>query len=79
MTVKEMMKELRKLPKDAEVYLCKDWDEQDEEGHHLDLYRLAYVIDQVIFTETSMDFDEEHQIILDFEYQKATAKINKDF
>lgn len=79
MKVSELIKELRKLPKDADVYLCKDWDDQDEEGHYLDLYRLDYVLDQTIFTETAMDFTEEHQIILDFETKRAEPRINKDY
>ena len=78
MTVGELMKELRKLPKDAEVYNVHDWDEQDESGNFLDLYRLEYVVDQTIFIETNMDFIDEHQIILDFSTQKAKPEIRKD-
>lgn len=36
MIVQELIKQLKKLPKDAEVYLCKDWD-QVEEGILTDL------------------------------------------
>lgn len=79
MTVAELMKELRKLPKDAEVYNVKDWDDQDENGNFLDLHELEYVVDQAVFTETAMDFIEEHQVILDFSNQKKTPKINKDY
>lgn len=79
MKVSELMKELRKRPKDAEIYMVKDWGEQDEEGHYLDLYRLDYVIDQTVFIETGMEFLEEHQVIIDFEPQKARPRINRDY
>lgn len=74
------MKELRKLPKDAEIFQVKDWDEQDEEGHFLDLYRLDYVIEDTIYIETGFDFEEEKHIILDFDFErsKARPKINRD-
>ena len=78
MTVAELIKELRKLPKDAELYYVKDWDEQDEEGRYLDLHRLDYVIDQTIFIETGMGFLEEHQVIMDFEREVARPKINNN-
>ena len=47
MKVSELLKELKKMPKDAEVYLCKDWDELDEENCLIDLYRLNDVCEQV--------------------------------
>ena len=72
------MKELRKLPKDAEIFQVKDWDEQDEDGHFLDLYRLDYVIEDTIYIDTGFDFEEEKHIILDFERSKAKPKINRD-
>ena len=79
MTVAELIKELKQYPKNAEVYLVKDWDEQDEDGHWLDLHRLEYTVDQTIYIETGMDFLEEHQIILDFETTKAKTKINRSY
>lgn len=78
MTVGELMKELRKLPKDAEIFQVKDWDDQDEEGHYLDLYRLDYVIEDTIYVETGWDFEEEKHIILDFESSRAKPRINMD-
>lgn len=78
MTVGELMKELRKLPKDAEIFQVKDWDEQDEDGHFLDLYRLDYVLEDNIYVETAFDFEEEKHVILDFERSKARPKINRD-
>ena len=47
MTVQELMKELRKMPKNAEVYLCKDWEMLDDGLDFVD-------IDEVILC-----FDEE--------------------
>lgn len=79
MTVGELMKELRKLPKNAEIFQVKDWDEQDEEGHFLDLYRLDYVIEDTIYFDTGYDFEEEKHIILGFESSKAVPKINDDY
>lgn len=75
MKVSELIKELKKLPKDAEIYMVKDWNEEDEQGHWLDLYRLDMPIDQTVYTETSMDFDIEHQIIMVFEEERAKARV----
>lgn len=78
MKVSELMKELRKLPKDAEIYLCRDWEQTDEEGHQTDLYRLEAVIDQLIIEDMGLEFRDTHEVILEFEYERAHARIIND-
>lgn len=78
MTVGELMNELRKLPKDAEIFQVKDWDDLDEEGHYLDLYRLDYLIEDTIYVDTGWDFEEERHIIFGFESSRAKPIINMD-
>lgn len=77
MTVNELIKELKKIKnKESEVYLVKDWDQVDEEGHLTDLYRLSEVTSQFLIVDMGMDWKEEEEIILCFEEQQATAIIN---
>jgi hypothetical protein len=57
--------------KDAEVYLVKDWEQIDEEGNLTDLYRLTNIADQMVIIDNGMDFEEEHEVILDFESERA--------
>lgn len=57
--------------KDAEVYLVKDWEQTDEEGNLTDLYRLTNIADQMVIIDNGMDFEEEHEVILDFESERA--------
>ncbi len=77
MTVNELIKELKKIKnKESEVYLVKDWDQVDEEGHLTDLYRLSEVTSQFLIVDMDMDWKEEEEIILCFEEKQATATIN---
>ncbi len=77
MTVNELIKELKKIKnKESEVYLVKDWDQVDEEGHLTDLYRLSEVTSQFLIVDMGMDWKEEEEIILCFEEKQATATIN---
>ena len=46
MTVQELIKELKKLPKEAKVYQVKDWDMLDEDNCLTDLYELEDVCKQ---------------------------------
>ena len=71
MTVQELIKQLKKLPKDAEVYLCKDLD-QVEEGILTDLYKLDEVCDQTRICDMGMDFEEETDVILSFEAERVS-------
>ena len=78
MKAEELIKKLRRIPKDAEVYLCKDWEECDEDGNLVDLYRLDDVIHQKVIVDLGMDFRTDHEIILSFENTRAHAEINDD-
>ena len=75
MTVAEAIKELKKLPKDAEIYMVKDWDDV-EDGCLNDLYRLIGVSEQVRVVDNGMDWEDETEIILEFENEKATCIID---
>ena len=47
MTVKEALKELKKYPMDAEIYLVKDWEQEcDEQGCFQILYRLRSITNE---------------------------------
>lgn len=72
MTVAEAIKELRRLPQDAEIFMVKDW-EDVEEGCLNDLYRLVGISDQVRIVEDGMDWKDENEIILEFENERATC------
>lgn len=50
MTVADLIKELKKLPKGSEVFMVKDW-EDVEDGCLNDLYRLIGVSAQVRIVE----------------------------
>lgn len=76
MKVSELMKELRKKPKDAEVYLCKDWEELDEDNNLTDLYRLEDVCEQVTFVDDGLDFTDIHEVILCFSGTRADDERN---
>lgn len=75
MTVAEVIKELMKLPKDAEIFMVKDWDDV-EDGCLNDLYRLIGVSEQVRVVEDGMDWKDETEIILEFENERATCFID---
>lgn len=57
--------------KDAEVYLVKDWEQTDEQGNLSDLYRLRDIAEQVVTIDTGLDFEDEHEVLLDFEEERA--------
>lgn len=76
MKVSELMKELRKKPKDAEVYLCKDWEELDEDNNLTDLYRLEDVCEQVVVENDGLDFTDIHEVILCFSETRANDERN---
>lgn len=71
MTVQDLIKKLKKLPKEAEVYLCKDWDQINEENHLTDLYRCNDVCSQTITIDGGMDFIDIPEVILCFDETKA--------
>ena len=79
MKVAEAIKELKKLPNDAEIYLVKDWEHADENGNLSDLYRLGEITYQVVVVEDGMDWKDETEVLLGFEEQVARAIIEKNW
>ena len=45
MKVSEAIDILKRYPKDCEIYLCKDWEDTDENGNLTNLYRLHITCD----------------------------------
>lgn len=72
MTVAEAITELKRLPKDAEIFMVKDW-EDVEDGYLNDLYRLVGISDQVRVVEDGMDWRDDTEVILEFENEKANC------
>lgn len=71
MTVAEAIKELQQYPKDAEIYLCKDWEQLDEDNNLTDLYPLIGISEQVVIVDDGMDFVDIHEVIVEFDNEKA--------
>ena len=71
MTVQELMKELRKLPKEANVYLVKDWEMLDEDNCLTDLYELEDVCKQTTFVDDGLDFVDITEVLLCFSERRA--------
>lgn len=59
------------MPKTAEVYLCKDWEELDEDNNLTDLYHLNDVCQQTIIVDDGLDFTDIPEVILCFDETKA--------
>lgn len=77
MTVKEALKELKKYPKDAEIYLVKDWAQEcDDQGCFTILYRLRDITDQQLVVEDGMDWKDVTEVLLDCEEEPAQPKID---
>ena len=78
MTVKEALKELKKYPKDAEIYLVKDWTQEcDDQGCFQTLYRLRNITDQQLVVEDGMEWEQITEVLLDCEEEPAQPKIDK--
>ena len=58
--------------------MCKDYEQCDEDGYLTDLYRLNYVSDQNMIIDMGLEWEEVHEIILDFENERAHAMISHD-
>ena len=71
MTVQELIKELRKLPKEAKVYLVKDWELLDEDNCLTDLYELEDVSKQTIIVDDGLDFVDIDEVLLCFSGRRA--------
>lgn len=70
MKVKELIKELKRLDGEAEVYMVKDWD-QVEDGILTDRYALSDVCSQTVIIDVGMDFEDVHECILCFEEERS--------
>lgn len=77
MTVKELYNWCKaQRDKDAEVYVCKDWEQIDEDGNLTDLYRVRDVVMQHRVIDVGLDFEEESEAILDVDENRAVAGNN---
>ena len=66
MTAEELRRELSRYPKDAKVYLVKDWD-AIEDGVLTDLAELTGVSSQIEVVDNGLDFEDLHEVLLEFE------------
>ena len=77
MTVRELYNWCKaQRNKDAEVYVCKDWEQIDEQGDLTDLYRVKFVFMQHRVIDAGLDFEEEHECILEVDENRAVAGNN---
>lgn len=67
MTVRELREALKGYDETAEVYLVRDWIQTNEMGEITSLSRLREVVDQRVVIDTGFDFEDETQVLLDFE------------
>ena len=65
MTIKEFIKALKQYPQDAEVYVVGDWDKYDEFGNLSDLKPVYDVSSQNVVVETSMDFEDVTEVLIE--------------
>lgn len=65
MRVSELIAELKNMPKDAEVYYCKTY-EEDEDGRVDDIYELVSVDEHEWTTATGWDDEDIHEVFLIF-------------
>lgn len=65
MKVKDFIKELKRYPQDAEVYVVGDWEKYDEFGNLSDLKAVYDVSSQNIVIETGMDFEDVTEVLIE--------------
>lgn len=66
MKVSEAIDLLKRYPKDCEIYLCKDWEQLDDNGNLCDLYRLQDVTSQSYYEDMGIEYVEVTEVIMDF-------------
>jgi hypothetical protein len=71
MKVEELIKRLRRFPKDAEVFILPDELECDDEGYNTDLHRISEVVHQETYVETNGDFIKITEVMVKFEEDRA--------
>lgn len=67
MTVGELKKALRGYKDDCQVYMVKDWEACNDNGELTDLATLSGVTDQRVVVDMGLDFEDERQVLLEFE------------
>ena len=65
MKIKEFIKALKQYPQDAEVYVVGDWEKYDEFGNLSDLKPVYDVNSQNVVVETSMDFEDVTEVLIE--------------
>ncbi len=78
MKVEELIKRLRRFPKDAEVFILPDELECDDEGYFADLHRISEVVDQEMYVETNTDFIKVTEVMVKFEESRAYSRACTD-
>lgn len=69
MKVKDLIKELKKLDQNAEVFMVKDW-EQVEDGVLTDRYLLNDICEQTVVIDEGLDFVDYKEVILCFDEER---------
>ena len=64
MTVKELIKELKRMPQDAEVYTVNDWDAVDDNNCLTDLHEIIEINQQVEVIDMGLEFEDIHEVLL---------------
>ena len=62
---KDFIKELKRYPQDAEVYVVGDWEKYDEFGNLSDLKPVYDVSSQNVVIETGMDFEDVTEVLIE--------------
>ena len=65
MKVKDFIKELKRYPQDAEVFVVGDWEKYDEFGNLSDLKAVYDVSSQNVVIETGMDFEDVTEVLIE--------------
>ena len=65
MKVKDFIKELKRYPQDAEVYVVGDWEKYDEFGNLSDLKAVYDVSSQNVVIDTGMEFDDVTDVLIE--------------
>ena len=65
MKVKDFIKELKRYPQDAELYVVGDWEKYDEFGNLSDLKAVYDLSSQNVVIETGMDFEDVTEVLIE--------------
>ena len=65
MTIKEFIKELKRYPQDAEVYVVGDWEKYDESGNLSDLKPVYDVSSQNVVIDLGIDFEDVTEVLIE--------------